>query len=366
MLRGSDKTTSTTSTTATSSTSTQNLPVLCWDFDGCWTGPHMHNALLMHFDECIKPTAEYQEFRSTLQESECPMAEVLEKFSQNFLDYYKSHLLKKENIRNLEMLAQTLIVAMQKGHPQAVVSFTWFPQVIKPTARFILENYLKSKNDGEISIDNQTVIDQFINILFVVGGFPDQGGVKVGGGQQSHYLAKLFHLQIVQNHFNVEDRSSLCLIDDSHRNFSTAQRQGFQCIWANPTDRDHYLTLVNRMITPITASVLHQAFRSLTLNGDESSEDDSEPSLEGSSENTSHGLAFRQRQSLALSQSDSSSSEDFSEEAAPAPVTFQIDRDRALSQAVQSPLSRSGDSILCCRRKAAKQELGRSSLVRSQ
>lgn len=185
--------------------------LVCWDFDGTITALscHTHNNLV---------SSGYKE-----------------KSSGEVLEYYQANLLKVENIRDLDRLAQAFINIHKQGHHQAITSFNWFPEIMKPTIQFILETYLKKQNDDKDTLAEEQVvlIANILDKLYVVGGFPSNEGIpKIKEGSPVHPNAKQQHIKLAQQHFNILQPEHVCLIDDNQHNCTVAKLNGHRVIYA--------------------------------------------------------------------------------------------------------------------------------------
>jgi len=191
------------------------MALLCFDFDNTLVKGHFHNTLM----EITEQTAGI--YGKTAKE-------IMEwaRSDPRWMKWYQGKIQKLvddpiKGPKNPAELKDVIQTALKSGHKIAITSFTLFPEVIKPT---LVKIGLAEEEIKQIHLECFLLQDQ------------QQG--------------KIPHMIQAMDHFNIDDRSQVILIDDNSNNCQTARANGFKAVDVpvEPDAAPEYLMLIKQEV----------------------------------------------------------------------------------------------------------------------
>ena len=205
---------------------------VCWDFDQTIPNGHWHRALAT---AGIRPGNGTPFIDSLMNGSTIGDTEALP---------------QPRGLKNPRELSLSMKRSLDKGVAVAIVSFTLYPEVIKP----ILLKLTEYADKGGLTVED-------VEKIYIRGGFPSDNN------PHSSPMGKKEHLLDVMAHFGITRKADIMLVDDTLRNCLICQgtsptggeridpeAAGFQAVVVPlyPDPSLDYIHNVNNFVAPYT------------------------------------------------------------------------------------------------------------------
>lgn len=216
----------------------QYLRAICWDLDRTITNGHWHRALA---SARIPPGSGVAYIDSLMDGAAIGSSDVPP---------------QPRGLKNPKEVSRCMKRSLDKGIAVAIVSFTLYPEIIKPILLKLTEY---ADRGGLTSAD--------VEKIYIRGGFPSDDD------PDNSPMGKKEHLLDVMTHFGITQKTNLLLVDDTLRNCQICQgivpadsksidpeATGFQAVLVPlyPDDSLDYIHAVNHFVAPYTSDEIAQ------------------------------------------------------------------------------------------------------------